>query len=330
MSYGAEIGALRALHQRFFFFSVQSHPLRHTTCAVVVPDTHVNPMDRSRGPAYASVAIAATLWGTWTLFLRPAGVDARWTSPIVFGTMTVLGLPLLALPGARRNTPRGTNDWLWLVLLGLGDAANVWLFFNALTRTTVAIAVLSHYLAPALVALIAPWVVGTPRQRGAPWQALLATAGLCLVLEPWRQTTLEPRHLVGAALGAGSAIFYAVNVCIAKRLGSRFSAEEQLVYHSAVSVVVLLAVAPWNAPPPLHGALRVVAAGALIGVTAAVLFVRGIHRVPAEHAALLTFLEPLTAVIIAAVAYGETPGPFAWLGGAVVVATGVWASRKPV
>ena len=38
-----------------------------------------------------------------------------------------------------------------MVALGLSDAANALLFFHAMDRTTVAIAVLSHYLAPVLV-----------------------------------------------------------------------------------------------------------------------------------------------------------------------------------
>jgi drug/metabolite transporter (DMT)-like permease len=280
--------------------------------------------------AYVAVAVAATLWGTWTLFLRPAGLDPRWNSPLVFAAMTLFGAPLLLRARARLDlagAPRGRRDWLWLGLLGLADAANVWLFFGALARTTVAVAVLSHYLAPALVALVAPPVARTPPQRGALPRALLATAGLCLVLEPWRLAKLEPRHLLGALFGAASAGFYALNVCIAKRLAPRFSAEEQLVYHSAISLALLLLVAPWSAVPEARGAALVFLAGALIGVTAAVLFVRGVARIPAEHAAVLTFLEPLTAVLVGALAFGERLGPLAWVGGAVVIGTGVAASR---
>jgi drug/metabolite transporter (DMT)-like permease len=280
--------------------------------------------------AYAAVATAAITWGTWALFLRPAAVDPRWTSPLVFAAMTVLGLPLLLRRGARLelgDRPRSRADWGWMALLGLADAANVGLFFGAMGRTTVAIAVLSHYLAPALVALVAPLVIRTPFQRGALPRALLASAGLCLVLEPWRLGQLESRHLVGALFGAGSAVFYALTVCFAKRLAPRFSAEQQLVYHSAISFVALLAIAPWSALPDPRGAALVLLAGALVGVTASVLFVRGVARVPAEHAAVLTFLEPLTAVLVGALAFGERLGPLAGLGGAVVVAVGIAASR---
>lgn len=283
---------------------------------------------RPSARAYASVALAAALWGTWTLFLRPAAVDPRWASAIIMSTMAVAGTPLLARRGARTPTnTRDMRDWAWLAVLGVCDAGNAWLFFGALARTTVAIAVLSHYLAPALVSLMAPVLVGTPRQRGALSRASLGTLGLVLVLEPWHKSAAVGNDVVGAAFGVGSAFFYAVNVCAAKRLSLRFTPEEQLVYHGALSALILVGLAA-NAPlPTIRGAVLLVLAGALVGVSAAVLFVRGLARVPAEHASVLTLIEPVTAVAVGAFAFGERPGAGALAGGALVLGVAFASTR---
>jgi drug/metabolite transporter (DMT)-like permease len=282
----------------------------------------------SRAGGFVQVAIAAILWGTWSVFLRTSRIDPRWSTPLVFATMTLLGLPLLARPAARSAAAgRTTHDFVWLVVLGVSDAANAWLFFLAMDRTTVALAVLSHYLAPALVSVIAPYLAQTPRQKFAVVRALCATAGLVLVMEPWNAHRSGSSPWLGALMGAGSACFYAINVCAVKRLSVRFTAEEQLVFHSAIAAPIVGLAAPWTQLPTLRSIAWMVAGGGLIGITAALLFVRGLARIPPEHASLLTFLEPLTAVLIGWWLFHEHLGPIALVGGAVVLVSSYAAAR---
>lgn len=284
--------------------------------------------------AYVRVALAATAWGTWSLFLRPAAVDPRWSSAIMLLTVTLAAAPTLLRASARgpsEGPPRRAREWWAIVGLGVFDAANAGLFFAAMSVTSVAVAVLSHYLAPVFVASAAPWVLRTPRARGALPLAMVALLGLALVLEPWRVEGGVGRPLLGAALGAGSAVFYATNVLITKKVGPRFTAEEQLVYHAALSALLLGGVAlAMGAPvPSVKGALLVILASVVVGATAGLAFLQGLKRIPAEHAGMLTFLEPLTAVLVAWLAWGERPGWAAAVGGSLVLTAGVLAIRAP-
>jgi len=284
--------------------------------------------------AYLRVALAATAWGTWSLFLRPAAVDPRWSSAIMLGVVTLAAAPTLLRAGARgpsEGPPRVSREWWAIVGLGVFDAANAGLFFAAMSVTSVAVAVLSHYLAPVFVASAAPFVLGTPRAKGALPMTTVALIGLALVLEPWRVQGSVGRPLLGAALGAGSAVFYAANVLITKRVGPRFTAEEQLVYHAALSALILAALAfVVRAPlPSVRGGLLVAVASVVIGATAGLAFLQGLKRIPAEHAGMLTFLEPMTAVLVAWAFWGERPGISAALGGTLVLAAGVLAIRAP-
>lgn len=283
--------------------------------------------------AYLQVSLAATAWGTWSLFLRPAGVDARWSAAIMLAVVALAAAPTLLRPGARgpvEGGPRAPREWRAIALLGLFDAGNAVLFFAAMSVTTVAIAVLSHYLAPVLVAAAAPTVLGTPRAPRATGLAVVALFGLALVLEPWRLSAGASGHAaLGALLGAGSAVFYAGNVLVTKRVGPRFTAEELLVYHSVISAVLLAALAvAVSAPfPSGAGATRVALASVFVGALAGLSFLYGLRRMPAEHAGILTFLEPLTAVVVAWIAWNERPGGAAALGGALVLGAGIVAIR---
>ena len=281
--------------------------------------------------SYARVAIAAIGWGTWSLFLRPAAVDPRWSSAIMLIVVTFAAAPTLLQKGARgpsAGPPRAFSEWWAIVAMGVFDALNAALFFAAMSVTNVALAVLSHYLAPVFVAIAAPIVLRTPRTKGAVPLTLIALGGLALVLERYLHGGAA-HPVLGAMLGAGSAVFYATNVLITKRIGPRFTAEEQLVYHAILSAVLLAAFA-WfiRAPlPTLKGALIVAGASVFIGALGGLLFLQGLKRIPAEHAGMLTFLEPITAVLVAWIFFGERPGAPAAIGGALVLIAGVFAIR---
>ncbi len=284
---------------------------------------------------YLQVAIAATAWGLWSLFLRPAHVDPYWAAAIMLAVVTVATSPFLlrrAARGPQEGPPRRPREWIDIALLGVFDALNAGLFFAAMSETTIAVAVLSHYLAPLFVALAAPTILKTPRDLRSLVLAFVAACGLSLVLQPWSVGAASAgsgHPILGALLGAGSAVFYAANVLITKRLGPRFTAEEQLVYHSILSVVLLVLFALVVAAPlpTLDGAARVAFAGVLIGATAGLLFLYGLRKIPAEHAGILTFLEPLTAVLVAWIAFHERPEPLAGVGAAVVLGAGILAVR---
>jgi len=48
--------------------------------------------------------------------------------------------------------------------------------------------------------------------------------------------------------------------------------------------------------------------------------------VPASAAAALTYLEPVTAALVGWVLFGERLGPAGLVGGALVLAAGVWVA----
>jgi drug/metabolite transporter (DMT)-like permease len=268
------------------------------------------------------VTVAAASWGTWSLFLRASDVPAEVASPIVFAVMALASLPI-ALRGDKVRWDR-TTVWL-LVGNALFDASNLITFFAAINATTVAIAVLSHYVAPIIIALAAPRVDGV-RVRWAGPAAVFALAGLVVVLEPWRE--LDRGAIAGAALGVVSAFCYTGNVFVVRRIAERIGAVRAMSYHAAIAAVLVLPFALRNlgAITP-HGVAYLAAGATTIGACSGVLFTLGLRRIGSARAGILAFAEPLVAVAVGALVWAEPLHPLAAVGGAMIIAAGIVVAR---
>lgn len=269
------------------------------------------------------VAGAATLWGTWGLILRPMGLPATVTSSIVMLLVGAGALPLVFAAGPARW------DRVTLLLLAANavcDAINVATFFGAIERTSLAIAVLTHYAAPVIVALLAPRLDGVVI-RGAPIAAGVATLGLALVLEPWHGA--GDGVAIGATLGLISACGYAANVFVVGRLTRRIGPARCIAYHALASGLLLLPMGAGDLHLVTATQLsQLVAASLVLGTLAGVMYVHGLALVGSARAAVLAFLEPLVAVICGWLAFGEALGPIAGVGGAMVLGAGVWVAKS--
>ncbi len=280
---------------------------------------------------YALVVAAACGWGMWPLVLRTAEriapIPAAVESALLMAVMMVVTGPLSLRDRVRRKATRA--EWLLVGWTGIADALNAYFFFNAYQRTSVAIAVLTHYLTPLFVAMTAPLFLGERPTRRAYAAVALGLGGLVLLLEPWHAAA-RPTDVVGAAFGAASAVFYASNVLAARRLAGAFSASEQMFFHCLTALPLLLVLVPRGAyaAANLH-ALAILALGSLgPGTLASLAFVQGLRTVPASRASPLTLIEPLVAVLIGIGVYGETIRGAGIVGGALIL-YGAWLVVAP-
>src|SRR4051812_29425864 len=117
------------------------------------------------------VAVAACAWGTWRFVLLAAeklapGLDARVEGAIVMLVITIFAFAVMPFE-KRARRERGARDWATVAWLGVADAMNVVLLFVAYSKTSVAIAVTTHYLAPLFVAVGAPIFLREKEKPGA-------------------------------------------------------------------------------------------------------------------------------------------------------------------
>lgn len=280
------------------------------------------------------IAASASLWGLWSIFFknaeRAAGavpVTAQSEAVVVLAVMLLALLPR-ALRDRHQAPRRSRAEWARIAIVGALDGLNFWCFLLAMQRTTVAIAVLTHYLAPMVIAVLAPLVLREPWRLRTFAALALALVGLVLLLQPWAHPP-STQELSGAALGAASALCYGTSVVMQKTLVVRFSAWELGAFSKPVALMVLLLAMPSTRdlalePPPLAW---LVAGGVLCGALPLVLFFKGLGLTTASRAAVLTLCEPLVAVLVGAVVWREPLGPWSAVGAAFMLVAAGWIAH---
>lgn len=261
------------------------------------------------------VSLGAILWGGWAAVVRPSGLPPV---QMTFVTMVVMALPLpLVLRGISLRDRRAVAA---LVGLGFADAGSTGLLFTALARGPVAVAELTHYLAPVLVTMAGPLLLGEPRSRRAWLAAPASFLGLGLLV--WRPGGGDV--LITAAIGATSAVFYATYILTAHVAVRTFPPRVLVPLHAVISGAVLLLLFGGAAIPPAGpGTLYAVAGSAVCGGLGTWVFFKGVHLVPSSVTGALAYLEPITAALIGWRLFGEGIDLRGLAGVALVLASGV-------
>jgi drug/metabolite transporter (DMT)-like permease len=271
------------------------------------------------GQGYFCVAIAASGWGLWPLILTHANVSILLQASIALAVPTLVTAPLSYSQRYKRPTPK---QKFALIVFGISDACGLLCFFGALRLTTVAIAVLTHYLSTVLIPLTAIVLrLESPKRRAAV-AICVSLSGLTLLLSPWHSTP-QAHDLIGAALGAASAVFGTANILVTKQLSATLAPVQLMFYHGLSALPPLLITTlliPGATNTSIPG-LAILTLGALgPGTIGVMIFFSGLKQIPATHTAVLTLLEPVVAIIIAILFMNQPPDLFTLTGAAAVLA----------
>jgi len=242
----------------------------------------------------------------------------------------LLGITAVSRPAALRVTRRELG---FLALYGVTGIAMVqWLYFVALQRLPVGIALLFEYTAPLMVAL---WVRFVQRQpvRSRLWLGLaFALGGLALVAQLWKGLVLDPLGLL-SAVGAGAAL---ATYYLMGEHGQRQRDPISLMGFSfGFSAVLWAVVRPWWTFPldrlthavELPGALPgsaplwfLVAWVVVLGTVVPFLLVLlAVGHLGAARVGLIGMLEPVGAGVIAWILLGESLTAVQVIGSATVL-----------
>jgi drug/metabolite transporter (DMT)-like permease len=290
-----------------------------------------------RGLGLVQVTAAAVLFGLNASISKvalEAGVAPRQLAALRC-TGVALGLLVLVGPVARRRLRVPVRQLPQLAVLGVVGAALIqWLYFVAIDRLPVGIAILVEFTGPVLVALWARLVL-RERVRPMVWMALgLSLGGLALVAQVWRDTRLDALGLVAAT---AAAVCLATFLLLGRHTGGRVDPLAVNVWMFAFASLFWLVVeplwridrAPLGRSTSLSGALdavtvpvwSVVAAVIVLGTLAPyALDLAALRHLPAATVGAVGMLEPVVATAVAWAWLGQSLDPVQVVGGAVVLA----------
>jgi inner membrane transporter RhtA len=228
------------------------------------------------------------------------------------------GLLLVAV--ARPNLRRPAAEIAWLGVFGAELALMNLVFYEAIQRIPLGVAVTVEFLGPLSVALL-----GSRRLRDVVW-VVLAGAGIALFAGLPTSGGLSALGLLFALL-AGAA--WAAYIFTAQRVGRAWAGSQGLAAGMLASAVLL-------APTGIGGAasvsatsgLTIVALGVLSAALPFSLEMSALRRLTARAYGVLASLEPAIATVVGVVALGQSLHPSEALATLLVVTASVGATME--
>jgi drug/metabolite transporter (DMT)-like permease len=289
---------------------------------------------------YGACAIAGSLWGTGFYFGRIALNEMSVEHMVLYRFLFAC---IVLVPVALLNRVRFTGSELRTLLISaaFGIPIQFLIQFHGLARTTVSHAALMVGSLPVLLAAAAALFAGE-RLDAIGWIALVgSTIGAALVVLGGHVVSTGPEHptLAGDLLVVLSLCASLAFILLSKKLMLSHSpvvvTAHTMVAGSimlAIWILTPLALNPWRshkvAPPPFtHVSATAWIALAISGLacTAITTFLWnwGIHHVPASRAGVFLNIEPALGSYLGVRLLGEHLGPFAWVGGVLIIGAAV-------
>jgi len=292
----------------------------------------------------ALIVVAAMGFGTLgpiARFADEAGVSSltlvTWRAGV--GALVVLLFLAAQSVAGRRSWRRWrelpVRDRLFLSISAPTNAALNLAMFVAFLQIGIALALLIFYIYPAFVALASVAWFGERLDR-VRWAALLMSlTGVVLVVAGAGELASLDAVGIGLALvGALAQTWYALAAHHGFRAVPAFQAAASTMGGAAIVYLLValvigqlgMMVEPLASAAALWPAL---VAGILGAGLATVCFIAGIRLLGAPRATILSTLEPVVGVGLAAVLFGTLPTPLQLVGGALIIAAGIVLQLRP-
>ena len=283
----------------------------------------MNASDKARWMLIASMVI----FGTLAPFVRNITVSSGELA-LYRAVMAAFLLGLFLILTHQRIDFSSIKKELPLLLLsGMAMGINWILLFEAYKYTTVAISTLSYYFAPVIVTVVCPFLFREKMTKKQILCFLFSTLGLSLVIGI---TDLGSggNDLIGVLFGLGAALFYAAVILLNKFIKGVTGIHRTFLQFLS-AIVILLPYVLLSGGFTLNslnstGWICLLVVGLIhTGITYCLYF-SSLKELPGQTAAILSYIDPLVAVIVGVVFLGE---PLSWqqlLGGCMILGFTLW------
>jgi len=196
------------------------------------------------------------------------------------------------------------------------------LLFEAYKYTTVSVATLSYYFAPVIVTLACP-LLFREKMTGKNWLCSLgATAGIVLITGVG-DLSAGSNHFLGIAFGLGAACLYATVILLNKFIRDVEGIHRTLLQFLA-AVAVLLPYVWLTSGFTLNtldatGWVCLLVVGLVHTGLTYCLYFSSLKSLPGQKAAILSYIDPLVAVLVSVTVLGETMTLPQILGGLLIL-----------
>ena len=288
-------------------------------------------MRRLKNPRLMLI-LSMAVFGTLAPFVRNIPVSSGELALYRALLAAVMILAVFALTKQSINWKAIRKEVPLLLLSGIAMGFNWILLFEAYKYTTVSVATLSYYFAPVIVTVASPLLF---REKLTAKQILcfvFSTAGLALVIGI-SGGEKGASHLTGILFGLGAAVLYATVILLNKFIKGVAGLQRTFLQFLA-AIAVLIPYVACTSGVTLGGMdgkgwLCLLVVGLLHTGVAYILYFSSLKEMPGQEAAILSYVDPLVAVIISVTVLGEAMTVTQIIGGILILGFTLWNEINP-
>lgn len=283
-------------------------------------------MTRSKG--YFFIVLASLLWGSMGVAAKHL-FDLGITPQELVQARLTISVVMLVLFWAFKDKSVlkiSSGDIIPLFLLGgLGIALNYFSYFFAISKISVASAILLQYFGPSLIALYSVLILKEKFTTNMKFAIILTLLG-CFFVTGAYSTSFEDLNIAGILAGCVAAISYALYTLGSETLMKKMRASTVQIYAFLFAAII------WNVSyPPLSFLgnylapstwLLYVWVGVMGTIIPFALFLSGVALIRSTRAAVMSTLEPIFAAFMAFIFLNEKLDIYQ-IGGVIIVVAAI-------
>ena len=271
--------------------------------------------------------ISMTIFGTIGLFVRNIPLASAEIAlyravmaAVLIGGYLLVSRQKISLGKKRKEIPV-------LLLSGMAMGINWILLFEAYKYTTVSVATLSYYFAPVIVTAVCPFLFKEKMTEKQLVCFIMSTIGLVMITGVGDGTG-GGNDLVGILFGLGAAAFYATVILLNKFI-KQVGGIHRTFLQFLAAILILLPYVLLTGGVQI-GSLNGIGWGSLLvvglihtGVTYCLYFT-SLKELPGQKAAILSYIDPLVAVLMSVTILGEKMTLWQVIGGSLILGFTLW------
>ena len=272
------------------------------------------------------IAISAASFGTLAIFGRYAYTDGMDTFTVLFirfGSSAVFMTVVLLL--RKEHFPRG-QILAHLVGMGaLGYVGQSFMYMTAIKYASSGLVALLLYLYPMFVFILSVMILHEKVTSVKVISLALSVVGAALTVDP------NGGQLIGALMAIAAALIYSVYIIVGTGVMKHVTAIQSstIIFASAGMVYGMLTFANGaHFPASNSGWLAMLGMIVFSTIIPVVTFLAGLERIGPTNAAMLSTLEPVVTVLLAAWLFGERLMPIVLVGGGLILLAVILLTRS--
>ncbi|MGH4052604.1 MAG: DMT family transporter [Clostridium sp.] len=213
---------------------------------------------------------------------------------------------------------------LILTLSGVAIGFNWILLFQAYKYTTISNSTLSYYFAPIFVLMLAPIILKERLTMIKIICVIVAMSGLFLIVSTGSTNiTVSYNHIIGIIYGLSAAVLYA-SIILMNKFIKNLSGFESTLIQLSIAAIVLLPLIIYRGN--IHVSeisstawIFILIVGILHTGIAYLMYFSSINQLKGQSIAILSYIDPISAVILASVFLGESITIMKVIGGLLIL-----------